>query len=101
MLRSIVMSVLIAAPCAVSAQSGDPQAIARAEAMNACAGRPVASARVVNGGLSVTCVDADSSPTSKAGTGGLSGGAIAIIGLLGLGLMGAGGGGGGSSGGTN
>ncbi len=92
---------LVVAP-AVWAQAPDPQVIARAEALDACAGRPVVSAEITEGGrLRVVCAENGEEVSRPAGNGlsGLGGGGIGLLSLLFLGALA--GGGGGSSGGTN
>ncbi|MGI1663554.1 hypothetical protein ACRDNQ_15040 [Palleronia sp. KMU-117] len=97
MRRSLaIIALALAMPSQTVAQAGSEDALERARAVDACAGRPVLSAEYAEGGrLNVTCGEGDG------GGGGLSaGGGGAILGvLLLLGL--AAGGGGGSSDATN
>ncbi len=90
---AIAMSSLLAT--AAVAQGANQQAIARAEALDACAGRPVVSAEVLDGGrLNVTCGDGETSEGIGNDLGGS--GATALLLLFPLLLLG----GLGSSGGT-
>jgi hypothetical protein len=88
-----------------SAQTANEAALERARAVDACDGRPVLTAEMVEGNrVNVTCGEAGAPIAEGVDTGGGLGSgagigaAIAVLLLLGLA---AGGGGGGSAGGTN
>ena len=90
------IAIAVAIPATSFAQATD-DALERARALDACAGRPVLSAEVISGNrLNVTCGDAGAAATG----GGLSPGAGAGL-LLGiLVVLGGAAGGGGSASGT-
>lgn len=91
------LTLAVALPATAFAQAADDP-LARARAVDACAGRPVLSAEVMSGNrLNVTCGDA---PSGASAGGGLSPGAGAGI-LVGLLLVLGGLAGGGSSDSTN
>jgi hypothetical protein len=97
MRRSLALIALaLAMPSQTVAQAGSQDALERARAVDACAGRPVLTAEYGDGGrLNVTCGEDE-----VGGGGGLSaGGGGAILGVL-L-LLGLAAGGGGSSDATN
>ena len=100
MVRSLaILSVALAVPSSGFAQASN-DALERARAVDACAGRPVLSAEMAEGGrLNVTCGEEGAAANGGGGLGGGTGGALLGVLLL-LGLA-AGAGGGGSSGGTN
>jgi hypothetical protein len=102
MLRTLaVLSVALATPSLAFAQASN-DALERARAVDACAGRPVLSAEVIEGGrLNVTCGrEGAAANGGGAGLGGGGGGAL-LGALLLIGLAAGAGGGGGSSGATN
>jgi hypothetical protein len=100
MVRTLaILSVALAVPSAGFAQASN-DALERARAVDACAGRPVLSAEEAEGGrLNVTCGEEGVAANGGAGLGAGAGAAL-LGGLLLLGLAG-GGGGGDSAGGTN
>jgi hypothetical protein len=97
----VILSVALSAPSLSVAQATN-DALERARAVDACAGRPVLSAEMAEGGrLNVTCGEEGAAANGGAGLGAGTGGALlGVLLLLGL-AAGAGGGGGDSAGGTN
>lgn len=97
MRRSLALIALVlAVPSQTVAQAGSQDALERARAVDACAGRPVLTAEYADGGrLNVTCGDEEASGGGLSGGGG--GAILGVLLLLGL----AAGGGGGSSDATN